>query len=175
MNPEVELIQLMLSRGIRSERQLEGVDWAIFEKVVSYHEIAPYVYVNIKPYINSLPEKLRELLRNSYWHAVRSNILKDREYQRIFGAFQGKDTDVLSFKGVSFLNDIYEEGLPRPMNDIDLLVPEKDYEKAEGILLELGYKKRLGGLTEDYWRNKQCHITFFRPFKDGRYFVVDLH
>ncbi|MBU1147426.1 MAG: nucleotidyltransferase family protein [Candidatus Omnitrophica bacterium] len=175
VTPEMKLIQLLLGRGVRSERQLRGIDWMTFEKFLSYHEIAPSIYVNIKPYLDFIPGGLRELLRNGYWHAVRSNILKDREYQRIFEAFQDKDTDVLPFKGVSFLNDIYEEGLPRPMNDIDLLVPERDYEKAEGILQGLGYKKRLGGLTEDYWRNKQCHVTFLRPYKNSQCFIVDLH
>ncbi|MDP8230007.1 MAG: nucleotidyltransferase family protein [Candidatus Gorgyraea atricola] len=171
----MKLIQLLLDQGIRSEKKLEGIDWMVFERLLSYHEIAPYAYVNIKPYINSFPQRLRGLLRNSYWHVVRDNILKDREYQRIFRAFQGNDIDVLPFKGASFLNDIYEEDLLRPMSDIDLLVSDRGYEKAEDILQELGYKKSLGGLTESYWRNKQCHIAFYRPCKDNQCFIVDLH
>ena len=172
---EMKLIQSLLTRRVEPEGRFRDIDWVLFEKFLFYHEVAPYVYTKIRPYINSLPQRLRGLLRNNYWHAIRDNILKDRECQRILKAFQDKETDVLPFKGASFLNDIYEEGLPRPMNDIDLLVSDKDYERAEDILQELGYQKRLGGLTEDYWRNKQCHITFFRVFKDSQYFVVDLH
>ncbi|MCX5714983.1 MAG: nucleotidyltransferase family protein [Candidatus Omnitrophica bacterium] len=82
---------------------------------------------------------------------------------------------VVQINGVAFLADLYSDAPTRNMVDMDVLVKEADYQRAAVILQELGYKKQLEGLKEEYWRQRQCHVEF-RLEKCGRMLsCLDLH
>jgi hypothetical protein len=97
-----------------------------------------------------------------------------QEFIRIFEAFEKAGIIILPIKGLALLKDIYIDKPIRPMTDIDLLVKEESLTKAEEIFCDLGYRKELYALKEDYWRNKQCHITFYKR-EDEKLPFVELH
>ena len=59
-------------------------------------------------------------------------------YKRICTALQEANIDILIIKGGAL--KYYNPEFPRLMGDIDIIVPQKDYQKAKEIALSFGYK-----------------------------------
>ena len=74
--------------------------------------------------------------------------------------------NLLILKGPVLGVNLYGDVSLRTSSDLDILIPIKDLEKVENLLLKLGYEK------DDYiqtvlndWKWRHHHITFFHPQK----------
>lgn len=179
---EVKLIRLIADKSaekntlIRDLLERESVNWKRFEELVTYHGLAPFFYFSLKDYKASLPGHILEFLKKSYHSSFASSQFIWNEFLRIYGAFEKAQVRILPLKGVSFLCDIYKEIQARPMADIDLLLREEDFPRAEEIFYALGYRKELYGLKEEYYREKQYHISFYPVEKRIKSAIlVELH
>jgi len=148
-------------------------DWPEFRKVFNYHELILFFYPLLRD-SDALQQEIKEFLRKNYYLTLKRSEQLWQEFLRIFKAFQEAGILLLPMKGMSFLKDIYRENPVRQMADIDILLREEDLLKAEKIFAVLGYQKELLGLKEEYWRNKQCHITFYKKTERGS-FIVEAH
>ena len=181
MNNEARLVKLVIkeivfrenSREIKDCLTSSNIDWLRFKELISYHELAPFVYPVIKDLDSSVPEDIIEFFKNNYYCSLIRCEKLWREFIRIEGAFKAEGLTILPIKGVALLYDIYQDMPVRPMTDIDLLVKEEDIEKSEQVFYDLGYEKDLYGLKEEYWRNSQCHIAFHK--KENNAAFVELH
>ncbi len=154
----------------------ESLDWENLETLLNYHEIAPFMYLAVKPYRHLLPDRIDQFLHTHYWSSVTNNLLYEREYRVVHDAFQKEEVGLTPIKGVALMWDLYPRySIVRPMGDIDVLIREKDYSKACDILEEIGYKKNLEGLTEDYWLNRQCHVVFLKQREVSYPLRLELH
>lgn len=169
MRIEVRLFLALVRESIEAGHQTEvsnilaknKIDWVLFKEIFSYHELATFIYNPLKQSIAKIPIEITECLKNSYYfNFVRCNNYW-QEFLRISDTFNKAEIIILPIKGVAFLADIYAQKPIRPMVDIDLLVKEEDIDKAISILLTLGYKKELRGVSEEYWRNDQYHLPFY--------------
>lgn len=136
------------------------INWPRFKALISYHELAPFAYLSLKRYACSLPQEMREFLRQSYYYCLWRTEFFRQEFARITNAFAQQGIDVVPIKGLGLVEDLYCQKPGRPMVDIDVLVREESLKVSERILQGLGYVKDLGGLKEEYWRQKQCHLSF---------------
>lgn len=178
-NSEIELIRIILKRiageGIKGVRDLlNSVNWERFKDLIIYHDLTPFTYSVLKDFNSFLPKDLREFLKNNYYCVLVRCQRLWQEFLRISMAFQQMGIMLLPIKGMALLYDIYSYKPIRPMTDLDLLVKEEDLPKAELIFCELGYRKELYGLEEEYWRKNQCHIAFYKKEEEKAPFV-ELH
>jgi len=150
------------------------IDWQKFKELLAYHELFGFVFHILKEVSGRIPADFVSTLKNSYYYSLSSSQKIWAEFLRIYSLFEKSGVILLPLKGASFLEDIYSENPVRPMVDLDCLVKEADLNQAEGILSRLGYKKELGGLKEEYWRNKQYHLTF-NNYGSQRATIVELH
>ncbi|WP_272481674.1 nucleotidyltransferase family protein, partial [Rhodothermus marinus] len=67
--------------------------------------------------------------------------LQVREVQRLHRAFEATGVPVLFYKGVVLGRMAYGDPALRPASDIDLLVAEPDFDRAEAVVFELGYHR----------------------------------
>jgi len=148
-------------------------NWPKAKGLLAYHELTPFVYPLLRKADLNLPEDIEEFFKNDYYCALSRCQRFRQEFLRISDAFESAGITLLPIKGAALLEDIYTHIPVRPMVDIDLLVKERDIEKSQELLSSLGYKKRLDGLKEDYWRKKQCHIAFHRQGDNP--FIAELH
>jgi len=151
-----------------------NIDWQKFKELLAYHELFGFVFHILKEVSGRIPADFLNILKTSYYYSLSSSQKIWAEFLRIYFLFEKSGVILLPLKGVSFLEDIYSENPVRPMVDIDCLVKEPDLNLAEGILSGLGYQKELGGLKEEYWRNKQYHLAFTNP-SSRRSTIVELH
>ena len=181
MNSEVDLVILIVKHladskdnGIRDLLSLHSFDWEYFKNLIIYHELTPFAYLALKDFNSFLPKDLMEFLKNNYYCVlVRCQHLW-QEFLRISWAFEQEKIMLLPIKGIALLYEIYSHNPIRPMTDIDLLIKEENFGKAEVIFRDLGYRKELYGLNEEYWRQNQCHLTFYKREQEKEPFV-ELH
>ncbi|MBL7068585.1 MAG: nucleotidyltransferase family protein [Candidatus Omnitrophica bacterium] len=184
MGREERLVLLSTKRALglsKEENALEGllnshaVDWQRFKGLMSYHETAPHAYAGLKKYAHLIPHEFMQLLKNTYTYNTYRNTHLLREFLCLSKAFERDGVPMAPIKGISFLNDIYADSSLRPMTDIDILTHEKDVQRSETILTRLGYKEEFLGLKEQYWKERQYHITFFKDKRAGFPVMLELH
>jgi hypothetical protein len=181
MNPEANLIRFIIRKivggkdnGIKDFLKCHLINWERFKELIIYHDLTPFAYLILKDFNSFLPEGLREFLKNNYYCALVRCQKLWQEFLRIYEVFSQAGVCLLPIKGIALLEDLYKNKYLRPMTDIDLLVKEEDLPKAEEIFCDLGYRKELYGLKEEYWRKKQCHISFYKR-EDRKAPFVELH
>ena len=152
-----------------------GVDWARFKDLVSYHGLVPFIYPILKGDVHLLPESLVKTTEATYYYSMAHTLRLQQKFLELHSAFREKGILIVPIKGMALLEELYFNCPVRPSVDIDILVKEKELEKACYILEDLGYKKELEGLKESYWRDKQYHFIFTK--KDLQWFspIVELH
>ncbi len=166
MIPEAELVKFIIQTVADKEKNkplpvsLEKIDWKKFKDFISYHELVSLAYIALKDHISFLPVDLAQTLKASYYYTLTQTQKFWRRFLDIVAAAKEAGVVILPIKGTALLNDLYLDIPVRPMVDVDLLVKEEDFKKAEDLLYKLGYQKELGGLTEEYWKLDQCHITY---------------
>jgi len=178
-NPEAKLIYIIIKRIVGepindAKILLNSVDWEKVKNLFIYHELTPFAYLALRDFKTFLPQNIKEFLKNNYYCALIRCQHLWQEFLRVFDAFQQSGITLLPIKGIALLKDLYTQKTLRPMTDIDILIREEDLQNAELIFNDLGYRKELYGLKEEYWRKNQCHITFYR--KEGKKLpFVELH
>jgi len=70
--------------------------------------------------------------------ALAQQILVTRQLEELLHAFNKAGIDTILLKGTAFWNWLYEPG-ERPVSDIDMLVRQRDYKRAQSILSSSGY------------------------------------
>lgn len=152
----------------------EWMNWRLFYAICRYHGLHPIVYRILQQAKAGMPDVESGLFKSAYYDCV---ILARRywtEFLRIAGAFASAGIPVVPLKGAAFLADIYRDEPVRVMRDIDILVNPRDAERAEDIMISLGYSLNTEGLTREYWVSVQNHLQYERRCQD-RVLRVDLH
>ncbi len=177
-----EILALEIARSVTNGvKEIESasinntdINWQNFKEIISYHDLAPFAYLFLKNTDIRIPQDFQELLKNNYYFFLAHNQRSWSEFLRILGTFTEKGIDLVPIKGMALLEELYENLPIRPMVDIDLLVHRQDLKEAENIFISLGYQKELLGLREEYWLNRQYHISFHgKMIKDLP--LVELH
>jgi len=180
--PEVKFILLVAKEivgnakagGIKDLINAQPIDWQRFKELIAYHELTPFAYIGLKKHNVNFPGHLNEFLKQSRYRCLIHSQYLWQEFIEIADVFEKARITLLPIKGLSLLEDIYSKQPFRPMVDIDILVKEEDLATADRLLQNAGYNKELSGLKEEYWRQKQCHITF-RKRESKASALVDVH
>lgn len=86
-----------------------------------------------------VPSETIKVLEKIYYSNLARNMLLYDELSKVLSAFKTAEIDVIVLKGVFLAEQIYKNIGLRPMSDIDLLVKEKDLQKAKVELNKLMY------------------------------------
>lgn len=183
MNVEGKLILAIVEQALSGNKNSKieelvnayKINWQKFIELVFYHEFFPFLYNEIKYLSFLFSPDLMELARNSYYQSLAHSLNLWQEFLRILKAFEGEEITLLPIKGIALLEDAYAENYLRAMVDIDVLVKENNLAEAEKIFYNLGYIKELCGLKEEYWRNKQTHISFCCHRTKQLPILIDVH
>lgn len=115
----------------------EDLDWKRLQKMLVYHQVRPLFYLACKKidFNNDVVQKAelfskRQAIKNQY---------ERLELGRIIAVLLDKDISVLPYKGLFFLNKLYQNHSFREIADMDIIVPSKQAIIALQTLLEDGY------------------------------------
>lgn len=165
-NREAQLIVELLKARIDRDSQKRlldfdagGIQWPVFKDIAVYHELMPFLYPTVKKLPGLSPELVSNFENEYYCTLVRCQHISLNVFY-LAEAFQREHIDFIPLKGAAFIHDLYADNPARAMCDIDVLVKETEFVKAEKLLDTLGYRKELYNLKEKYWKEKQYHIVF---------------
>lgn len=152
---------------------LKDLDWDHFLELVNHHRCCPLVYSKLKNMEKGLiPSHIIKALYQEYKKNTFKMLQLTGEMEQVNKLFEEKHVPLLSLKGPPIAYDLFGDISLRMSKDLDILVPEKDLEKTDRILLSLGYEKEEIPtlLNEIKWRHH--HIAYYHPEKK---ILIEIH
>ena len=165
---ELKLILEMIKNNDKISKECQNnIDWDLFLQLVFHHRLYPLLYPKlIKMEDSSIPSKILQALSHSYRKNTFQMLRLSGEMEQVSKLFTNNDIRTLFLKGPVLASDLYGDISLRTSSDLDLMIPLNDLEKAEKLLLMLGYEK------DDYiqtvlndWTWRHHHVTYFHPEK----------
>jgi hypothetical protein len=147
------------------------IDFSLLLSRASCHQISPLLYHHLKDFKDQVPPEVLEKLKNSYLNNMVRSLRIFEEYKKVQALFNANGIDVVPLKGPVFAEIAYGDMGLRPTSDIDVLVHDRDVERAREVLMKNGYTER-GGTPEynlNYARKYRIHMLF------NSRFLVELH
>lgn len=138
-------------------------DWDRFLRLALHHRLYPELYAKLlRAGTDWIPALVLRALRGHYesntWHMLRLTAEMERVGSRL--ADSGIRSIVL--KGPVLAAELYGGLSLRTSGDLDILIPLRELDRAEKLLLQLGYVK------DDYihtvlndWKWRHHHLAFF--------------
>jgi hypothetical protein len=98
------------------------------------------LYRNLSESVGAgLSPKARESLRNDYLRSTLASISREMALKKVLEAFGELGLSVVPLKGVYLSHAVYEDPALRTMSDIDLLVEEGNFHRAQNALVSMGF------------------------------------
>ncbi|MCM3539081.1 nucleotidyltransferase domain-containing protein [Priestia endophytica] len=145
----------------------QNMDWNYFLQLVKHHRIYPLVYAKLRELRDpAVPPFVIEMLTREYQKNTFSMLHLSAEMERVSKLFSEQNIKLLFLKGPPIAHDIYGDISLRTSKDLDVLIQFEDVEKAEDVLIGLGYERedRFFSLVNE-WKWLHHHIIYFHPQK----------
>jgi len=140
-----------------SEAVAAGVNWNWFLKTAYAHGVHPLAARNVLACEgNHLPPKVEGILRRWLQHTLARNLHLVRGLEEILADFEAAGICVVCLKGPALAASVFGGLEVRASNDLDLIVPREQVERASEVLQAAGFSKAFGNLTSE-------ELRFFRP------------
>lgn len=148
-------------------RRLEApqdIGWDHFVELTLHHRVYPYLYPRLAKAGDAVPPAVLQRLKREYQRNTLQMLQLSGEMGALAEALSERNIRSLFLKGPVLAQELYGDLSLRTSRDLDFLVPMEDLEKAEALLVELGYVKE-----EDFesvlgdWKWRQHHNTYQHP------------
>ncbi len=116
------------------------VDWDVALRQARRHRLAPLLSRHLETAAHRAPAAVVAELTADRRRTAASNLRLLAAGRTIVDTLSGRDVPVVALKGLALLEVAYDDLSLRPMVDIDLLVPDASIQRAEDLVLELGYR-----------------------------------
>ncbi|MEK3732512.1 MULTISPECIES: nucleotidyltransferase family protein [Paenibacillus] len=163
--------ELLLLLHLLGKRQLDtealrpltaDLDWALFNKLVVHHRVVPPVYLALQEHSALVPEHVIPFLHRHYHQNMMKMLHLGRAMSQVREAFEHSGIRSLWLKGPLLALQLYGDMARRSSKDLDVLVDDRDVEKAREILIELGYVPEEEWLLNN-WKRKSHHLSMEHP------------
>ncbi|MCM3650405.1 nucleotidyltransferase family protein [Metabacillus litoralis] len=150
-----------------STELLNNINWEHFIEQTMHHRIYPLLYPKLKSLDeNLIPSYVIQNLYQKYKQNTFNMLHLSAEMEKVSKVFTEDKISLLFLKGPVIAHDLYGDISLRTSSDLDFLIPIDELEKAESLLINLGYVK------DDYietvlndWKWRHHHVTYFHPQK----------
>jgi hypothetical protein len=168
-DPEIRLILDVLN-GRPFTMPADMVNGEKFVELARFHDLSELLFFRLQEGDPDLRHRFSPWLRPKYLANIYRNLAFWNEFIKVSTAFTENNIAMLPIKGMDILARFYPSFDLRSMCDIDILVKEDQLAEAERVISALGYQRDLEGLTEEYWREKQCHFVFHKE-----HMILEVH
>lgn len=121
-----------------------GVDWTRLVQMARVNRVVPLIYATltrIQP--AGVPQQAMDELQRSSFENSRRNLRLTRELLRVLGELEALNVPVVTFKGPVLAMLAYGRLALREFSDLDILIKERDIDKAASSLNSLGYQLQI--------------------------------
>jgi hypothetical protein len=170
----VALLRASLSTGTPPDAALlAACDWAELARLAAHHGIGPILCRALRSRATEIPAPWQRRFKLEYLASTIRNRQARSSVEQIGAAFHGERIPVILMKGVALSRTIYEDPGLRLLNDIDLLVDERDVERAGAALERIGLQPTGSEHADHRGPLCQIHLVFHEP--NSRSIPVELH
>ncbi len=115
-----------------------ALDWLRLQNMLEYHRIRPVFYEACR--MIGFDNQFVSRVRNFTKRQVMANMTIGQELGRLLFLFKENRIEILPYKGILFLEKLYQNQPLRESGDVDVLVKTDDAFNSIKILLKDGYK-----------------------------------
>jgi hypothetical protein len=154
------------------------LDWNVFLDLMARHRVATLVHRNLdRRGYRGVPGPVREAVVRQARSASTISLLFFTELVRLAGLFRTAGIAVAALKGPSLSLRLYGDPSVRSTKDLDLLVHEEDFHRAEALLLEQGYRRTFPSFepTRKMWARIRAQRHHYDYLHEARSIQVELH
>lgn len=146
---------------------IKDMDWEYFLQLARHHRVYPLLYSKLKKIDeNIIPEYVLRALYKEYKNNTFHMLHLCGEMVKISKLFTENNIPVLFLKGPVIAADLYGDISLRTSKDLDILIPIKNLENAEALLLHYGYEREENLSLLNEWKWRSHHVTYFHPQKN---------
>src|SRR5215831_14869997 len=146
MNPQE--FQLLLycarscpDRGSIRDLVSQGIDWHVLLNLAAQHSVRPALFQTLKSVCwDVIPQELRLDIARFNTANAKKSLLFTGELLRLLDLFQQNSIQAVVFKGPILAHLLYGQISQREFSDLDILVREADFGRAEDILAASKYE-----------------------------------
>jgi hypothetical protein len=182
MPSEVRPLLALLQRHPRPEHIQRVFDWlagggdtqSLF-LTAEKHGLLPLLYrglVNLPGKSGDLAALTDQVTALVTANAIFYEFVYPQQLAVVLAALNKVEIETLIFKGYSMGQWVYRQPLLRPYNDYDILIPASKTQRAEAILIGLGYKPDESEYSREWYRENHHHLA---PLVHPTYLAVELH
>src|SRR5262249_46243814 len=168
----IALLRAQLGTGAEpGAEQFARCDWEYLERLAAHHGLTSILYQGLRERAELVPAERLQHMRLSYHGNALRNWIVEGFVDEIAAALSAARIAVILLKGAALLRTVYDDPALRRVSDIDLLVDERDLDRAGAQLRTLG----LTGYGQETHRGPLCriHVRYTRPTL--RSIPVELH
>jgi hypothetical protein len=180
LSDELRLMLAFLSSDDEADQSFDyqelllRADWDRFIELARHHRVFPTVNRKLQELKSAeIPVFVTQMFHRDYYRNTLQMLTLSGEMEQLAKAFSERGLRSLFLKGPVIAADLYGDVSLRTSCDLDLLIPIKELEQAEALLVSLGYEKDeyIVSVLND-WKWRHHHTTFFHPKKGIK---VELH
>ena len=118
-------------------------DWTLLGRMAEAERVGPLIYwaaKNSQELRAAFDQRTYTVVQTAYYASAAHNAVLFQELERILRMLEAAGIPVIVLKGAALAQTIYPDIALRPMTDLDLLVLQKDLDRAVTLIRESGYQ-----------------------------------
>jgi hypothetical protein len=155
-------------------KENNDIDWKLFFELIMHHRVYPTIATKIKKIGPDLiPLNVIQTITSSYKKNTFKMLHLSGEMEQLSKIFEESKIHLIFLKGPILAKELYGDVSLRTCGDLDVLIPIKDLEAADQLLVNMGYVK------DDYiqtvlndWKWRHHHVTYKHPLKNIK---IEIH
>ena len=159
--PEVALLLECATRCVDPDREIrlesrvrEDIDWVWLLALARAHGVTPLIYRSLRAACaGAVPAEVLQELESRFYSNAGRNLFLARQLLEILHLLESRGVAAIPYKGPAFSITAYGDLSSREFGDLDILVRERDYERAQHLISTLGYRLA----TELEWESTFVH------------------
>jgi hypothetical protein len=170
----VALLRASLGTGpLPDATRLAECDWTRFALLARHHGLGPILFHALQERAASVPAEWLQIFKAEYVANAFHNQLAQTSVDEIGAVFSSERIPVIVMKGAALLRTLYDDQGLRILGDVDLLVDERDVERADTQLQARGLKLSPSDHAEEI--GSRCHYSLLYCWQRPRTVPVELH
>ncbi len=152
-----------------------SVDWAFLERIITAHQIHPFVYKTLSVRPGNVNADFMIALRGYCRSIAAGNLQKLSELTAAYKAMKLAGALAVPYKGVLLSHMLFGDYITRETADIDFLLRPEDFSKAHAALIQLGFTSKY--YNPDFERQflKTSHELLYRKETPSGPIKIELH
>ncbi len=185
LNGSAEFQLMLATLRVDSARELamrsalqQSLEWQRLQQLASYHGVLPLVYARLK---EVAPEMVPPAAMHTMAAFRKANELRvalmSRDLTNVVRALEAEAIPVLCIKGPTLATRLHGDPALRCFGDLDILVAQGDYARAEAVLHKLGVQP----VANDSFSAQETTVREFTPEREREFifahhqYIIELH